>query len=450
MKNILGIHKDLGKEILTLALPTIIENVFQTLVGFLDTLVIARLSLVAVTAVGLANSLLNVYLAVYLAIGVGGTALIARSLGAKQMDKAQVFARQTQDISLVAGFLFGFITFFFGRAILQMMGANQVVLEDAQVFLNWVGGLSILQASMTGLATILRASGDSLTPMKVGLLTNLANLIFDYFLVFGVGEWKGLGILGTALGTVLARLIGCCLLARRVQKTELALSWKMVSDFKDYKVLFDLILPATLERLVMRLGQVVYFSLIVGLGTTVYAAHTIAGSIEAFTYMPAHGLALAATILIGKALGKEEISKMKDIAFLSSAYGVLIMSGMGLFLFVASPSIAQVFTKESNALSMVVTALEIASFNQLGLAVSLIMAGALQGIGDTKTPLYSTFIGMWGLRIVGVYFLANLWGLGIRGIWLAILIDLILRAIFLSWKFIIQLKSLTVQRDFRQ
>ena len=129
MKNILGIHKDLGKEILTLALPTIIENVFQTLVGFLDTLVIARLSLVAVTAVGLANSLLNVYLAVYLAIGVGGTALIARSLGAKQMDKAQVFARQTQDISLVAGFLFGFISFFFGRAILQMMGANQVVFD---------------------------------------------------------------------------------------------------------------------------------------------------------------------------------------------------------------------------------------------------------------------------------------------------------------------------------
>lgn len=90
---------------------------------------------------------------------------------------------------------------------------------------------------------------------------------------------------------------------------------------------------------------------------------------------------------------------------------------------------------------MVVTALQVAAFNQLGLAISVIMAGALQGLGDTKTPLYATLIGMWGVRVLGVYGLASYLDLGILGIWLAILLDLLLRAVFLSLRFVSQLAS---------
>ncbi len=85
------------------------------MVGFFDTLLIAQLGLVAVTAVGLANTILNVYLAVFLAIGVGGTALIARSLGAGQKRRPRRYARQTQELSIAGGIVFGFISIFFGR-----------------------------------------------------------------------------------------------------------------------------------------------------------------------------------------------------------------------------------------------------------------------------------------------------------------------------------------------
>lgn len=447
-RSLFSYHQELGKEIFSLALPTIFENLFQTLVGFLDTLVIARLSLVAVTVVGLANSLLNVYLAIYLAIGVGGTALIARNIGAKQLYKAREVARQTQDVTLAVGLVFGLVSLVFGRGMLQVMGADQASLEDAQVFLTWVGGLSVLQASMTGLSTILRASGDSLTPMKVGVITNLVNLILDYILVFGLGKWQGLGILGTALGTVVARLVACYLLSRKLKATDLAFQKRIRSRFQDYRELVALLLPASLERLLMRLGQVVYFGLIVGMGTTVYAAHMIAGSIEAFTYMPAYGLALAASILIGQAVGSGEVRKIRAIAFLSSVYGVGIMSLMGIGLFSTAPSLALLFTQEEMAQSMVVLALKVAAFNQFGLAISMIIAGALQGLGDTKTPLYSTLIGMWGLRVLGVYGFGTLGGLGILGIWLAILIDLWIRSLFLSWTFVRRVFQIRNQADF--
>ncbi|MBY4973305.1 MATE family efflux transporter [Streptococcus suis] len=435
-------EKHLGIEIVRLAFPATVENIFQTLVGFVDTLLIAQLGLVAVTAVGLANTILNVYLAVFMAIGVGGTALIARSLGAGHQEKARQYARQTQATSIAFGILFGLVSIVFGRWMLQAMGASGKALEDAQAFFFWVGGFSLLHASMTGLGTILRAAGDTVTPMKVGIITNVTNVVLDYFLIFGIGSWTGLGIFGTALGTIFARLLGCYLLSCEVQKTDLALELTSNGVLSDYRELISLTIPAALERLVMRLGQVVYFSLIVALGTTVYASHMIAGNIESFTYMPAYGLATAAAVLIGQALGRGDISMIKRLAFLCSAYGVVIMSLLGIVLFVGASVFAQLFTKDLEAIHQVVIALKIDAFNQPGLAVSLIMAGALQGLGDTKSPLYSTAIGMWGLRVVGVIVLGQILGLGIAGVWLSILIDLFLRAIFLTWRFLVQTRKL--------
>ncbi|MGU7914278.1 MATE family efflux transporter, partial [Streptococcus suis] len=384
----------------------------------------------------------NVYLAVYIALGVGATALLARSIGAGDKEAVAYQVRQAVVLSLGTGLIFGVLSLVFGRQMLVLMGADAESLAGAQAFFYWVGGLTIFQALMTILGTILRASGDTVSPMKMSLLTNSFNVVLDYFLIFGIGSWSGLGIVGTALGTVFARLLGTVLLYRKVQQTDLAVDLKQLFHLGSPKEMVILTLPAAAERLVMRLGQVIYFSLIVGLGTTVYASHMIAGNIESFTYMPAYGLATAAAVLIGQALGKGDILTVRQVAFLSSAYGVTIMSLLGTILFFGAPSFALLFTKDLEAVRQVVIALRIDAFNQPGLAVSLIMAGALQGLGDTKSPLYSTAVGMWGLRVLGVVVLGQLLGLGIAGVWLSILIDLLLRAIFLTWRFIVQTRKL--------
>ncbi|HFI0293509.1 TPA: MATE family efflux transporter [Streptococcus suis] len=101
-------QESLGKSIIKLALPATMENIFQTLVGFVDTLLIAQLGLVAVTAVGLANTILNVYLAVYIALGVGATALIARSIGAGDKEAVAYQVRQEVVLSLGAGLIWGY------------------------------------------------------------------------------------------------------------------------------------------------------------------------------------------------------------------------------------------------------------------------------------------------------------------------------------------------------
>jgi Na+-driven multidrug efflux pump len=185
----------------------------------------------------------------------------------------------------------------------------------------------------------------------------------------------------------------------------------------------------------MRFGQVLYFGLILKIGADTYAAHSIAGNIETLSYMPGYGLAIAATTLVGQSIGGNRFKEAYQYGMLTTGMAVVFMSFIGLLLFFLSPWFATWFTTDKNAIDMVVTALRIDAFAQPALAVGLVLAGALQGVGDTKSPMYSTAIGMWVFRVLGVYFLGIQLELGITGIWISIAIDLYVRAIYLFYKF---------------
>lgn len=422
-------------KILALAIPATIENVLQTAVGFIDALMISKIGLVAVTAVGIANTILNVYLALFIALGVGASALIAQKIGAKRPDEAQKVTNQAVMLTLAVSLLLGIISIVFGESLLRVMGASEAVLQEALQFFMVVGGGALFMGLMTIFGSILRATGDTKSPMKISVVVNIGNVVIDYILIFGLGPIPALGVLGTAIGTVLSRGLGCWLLYRKVQQSESPVDHASLFNSGNYRPLVNLSIPATLERLVMRLGQVLYFGLIVSISAKTFAAHSIAGNIESFTYMPAYGLATAATTLVGNAVGAGESQQAKRYGYSAAKYGVIFMSLLGVVLFFGAPFFASLFTSDQEALRQIVIALRIDAFAQPGLAISLITTGALQGMGDTKSPLYSTAFGMWGIRVVGVIVLSKYLGLGIAGIWLSIAIDLYLRSLFLVYKF---------------
>lgn len=426
--------KEKIKIILALGVPAMIENLLQTVVGFVDTLFVSRLGLAEVTAVGVTNAILAVYLAIFMAIGVGTSSLIAKSVGAGDLSKAKAIARQSTIISAVLGFIFGLITLLFAKPFLQLIGAEPEVIKSAIVYFKIIAVPSIFISLMTIFGSILRAAGDTKTPMKVGIWINLLHVVLDYILIFGIGNFDGWGIAGAAWATVTVRLVGCILLYSYIRKSALTFEWSTKADHYTGPLL-KLSAPAAAERLIMRLGQVLYFGLIVRIGTEVYAAHTIAGNIEFFSYMPGYGLAVAATTLVGQYLGAGRREDAYQFGILTSAIAVVFMSLVGVLLFFFSPIAATWFTNEQSAIAMVVTALRIDAFAQPFLAVGLVLAGALQGAGDTKSPMYSTAIGMWVIRVVGVYLLCIVFEMGIAGVWLSIAIDLLIRAIFLFFRF---------------
>ena len=424
-----------GKRILNLAIPATIENLLQTLVGFVDTLLIAKIGLMAVTAVGVANTILNVYLAIFIALGVGTSSLIAQKLGAKDRAGAVRIAEQSTFSAVIIGLLFGLLTLTFGKPLLGLMGAADQVMAYSTAFFYIVGGNSVFLAVMIIFGSILRASGNTKSPMQVSVIVNVLNVGLDYILIFGIGPIPALGVVGTAIGTTVARMLGCVLLYKQIKKSPVSFELKSIFVKSDYAPLVRLSIPAALERLVMRVGQVVYFGLIVAIGAKTFAAHSIAGNIESFVYMPAYGLATAATTLVGNSTGALDFKEAKRVAILSAAFGVLIMSFLGIILFVGSPYFAELFTSDAEAIDQIVTALRIDAFNQPGLAISLITTGSLQGMGDTKSPSYSTAFGMWCLRIIGVILLGRVLGWGIAGVWISIGIDLYVRSLFLAYRF---------------
>lgn len=421
--------------IIALAVPAMIENILQTIVGFVDTLFVAKLGLNEVTAVGLANAVLAVYIAIFMAIGVGTSSLIARSIGAGDITKAKSIARQSTIISAVLGLLFGLITIFFSEHLLRLMGAESQVLTDGDTYFKIVAIPSIFISLMFTFGSILRASGDTKTPMRVSWWINIIHIGLDYILIFGFLGIEGLGVAGAAWATVIVRIIGTLLLFFYIKRSKVSFSLFGGYSKEDSLSILKLSAPASIERLIMRLGQVLYFGLILKIGADTYAAHSIAGNIETFSYMPGYGLAIAATTLVGQSVGGKHLENAYQYGIITTGVAIIFMSFIGVLLFFFSPWFATWFTTDKNAIEMVVTALRIDAFAQPALAVGLVLAGALQGAGDTKSPMYSTAIGMWVIRVVGVYILGIYFGMGIAGVWISIAIDLYVRAIFLFFRF---------------
>jgi len=434
--------------ILALAIPAMIENILQTVVGFVDTLFVAKLGLNEVTAVGVANAILAVYIAIFMAIGVGTSSLIARNIGAGDLEKAKSVARQSTFISAIIGLLFGLITIFFSEPLLQLMGADSKVLADGVTYFKIVGISSVFIALMFTFGSILRAAGDTKTPMKVSWWINILHIGLDYILIFGVLGLTGLGVAGAAWATVIVRIIGTLALYFYIKKSQVSFRLMGTRSTKDAHSIIKLSTPAAIERLIMRLGQVLYFGLIVKIGADTYAAHTIAGNIETFSYMPGYGLAIAATTLVGQSIGAKQSKEAFEYGMLTTWVAVVFMSLIGAILFFLSPWFATWFTTDKNAVDMVVTALRIDAFAQPALAVGLVLAGALQGAGDTKSPMYSTAIGMWVIRVLGVYILGIQFEMGIAGVWISIAIDLYVRAIYLFYRFKVRAKRTSALNEY--
>lgn len=436
------------KELLDLAIPATLENILQTLVGFIDTLMIAQLGLLAVSAVGLANSILAVYLAVFIAITIGTTSLVSRYLGARNVSEAKNIVIQSVNIAVTTGMVFGVLTLLGGPLMLRLMGADPQTLELSKQFLLIVGGFSIITALNTVFGSVLRASGDTKTPLIVNGFINILNVVLDFILIFGFGPIPALGVVGTAIGTVVSKLIGLIWLYLKVQQSEVGFSPSEFFKPQNYNKMIMLVIPATLERLVMRVGQVVYFGLIVSLSTQTYAAHMIAGNIESFTYMPGLGMGVAVATLVGNYVGRQDLEGAKEIIKRSVLISMMVMTSLGLLVGLLSPWISLLFTNDTGAIQRIVVALRIDMFIQPVLAIQLMMTSSLQAMGDTKSPLYSTLIGMWLLRVIGVYLLATTLGWDIAGVWIAILIDITLRAAFLVYKLTKKMAQLNVVKEY--
>lgn len=433
-------HKNNIPIILALAIPAMIENILQVLIGTVDTYFIGRIGTEAIAGVGVTNLIMNIYISFFLAIGVGTTALVSRSIGGKDIDRANDSVKQSIIIALGIGLVFGVLNLIFARDILSLLGADESVIKYAMPYFLSVAVPSVFLCLMMVLSSSLRGAGDTKTPMKIGVVSNIINIILDYILIFGAFNFQGLGILGAGIATTISRIVGVILLLLSVKGNRLKIH---IDIFKKWEVNLDIIksiskigLPAGIEKLIMRFGQLAYGGLIIMIGTKAYAAHNIAGTIEAYSYLPGMGFGVAAATLVGQNLGAKSPEEAKEFGLVSNFLATIFMVVVGIIFYIFAPALAGIFSKDPQVIEQVIKVLRIIAFFQPFLCMTLVITSALQGAGDTKFPMYSTLLGIWGIRVLGVYLLGIKLNMGLVGVWLAYALDIVVRGTILLIRFL--------------
>ncbi len=419
--------------LLSLAWPVIMENFLQSTAGFVDSLFISKLGLTEVAAVGVTNAILQIYFALFMSISTATTVFVSRAIGENDEEKVRNIVSQSVLLSVLMGLLLGAVSLFFARPILSLMGANQEVLQVGVRYFQIVAVPSVVISLLFTIGAILRGSGDTKTPLRIGLWMNIVHIILDYILIIGV-FFHGFGIEGAAAATVLARLIGVSLLSRHLHKSGLLFrsirKWSTIHG-ELFQKLVLLGVPAALERLFMRTGQLIYFGMIIRMGTKEYAAHTLTGNFTMFSTIVGTGLAVATTTLIGQSLGAGRTDEVKSYSKWAMIISSAVMSITLLFVWGTSFWATHFFTTDQFVIHLMITVLLIDVIAQPATGMVTALTAILQAGGDTKFPMYVTWLGIWGVRTVGVYVLGISLGWGLIGAWIAIALDNYIRAAIL-------------------
>ncbi|GIV96293.1 MAG: hypothetical protein KatS3mg057_0950 [Herpetosiphonaceae bacterium] len=307
---------------------------------------------------------------------------------------------------------------------LLLLGAPPEVLPGAWSYLAIVSGSFVL-ASLTFVGNAaLRGAGDTRTPLLIMLLVNGINILFTWLLVGGHWGLPALGVAGSAWGAAIGRGVGgvvvLLLLLRGRSGLRLAL---MRLDSLMVRRLLRVGLPAAGEQLIFRFGMLTFNAMIASLGTVAYAAHTIGIQAESLSWLPGFGFGIAATTLVGQALGAGDPRQAQRSGYVAYAIGASFMSSLGILLVLFPAFFIGVFTDDADVIQAGTLPLQIMGLAQPVLASTMIFNGGLRGAGDTRWVLLANAGGVWVVRLPLTYALIHYAGWGLAGVWTAMAID---------------------------
>ena len=435
--------KENTRRLIDYSLPAVFENILQTSVGFVDSVLIAKISLVAVSAVSLVNGVMAVYQAVFIALAVAVATVVSNAAGARASKAVSENVRQSIALSLMVGVILSLLSLVLAHPILRAMGASGDILQQGIIFFRVIAGTSVLIVLMTVLGQLIRTAGQTRTPLTINLIVNILNFCLDFILIFGLFGFPRLGILGAGIGTALSRLIGVGLLFHKLQQTSHRLQGPIFSrDQHIFKTeIVKRAFPIMGERLMMRLGDIVIFVIIIAYGSKVFAGNAIGETITAYNYLPAFGFATGASILIARAYGAKDHLEIRKLTKSSFVMTAIISTLVGGIIFAFSTFILNFFTFDAVAVSAAQVVILISFVSEPIVAGVIIYTAALQAMGDAKTPFYATMFGMWVIRIGVAWLLGTAFGWGIWGVWIATVLDNIFRLIVLKLVYECRIKN---------
>lgn len=427
-------------QIFTITLPAFVELVMSTLFGMVDMMMVGRLSPAAIAAVGLTNQPFMLLMAIFAAVNIGGTTLVAWSIGGNNLKKAKTVTRQIIVVNTLLGLVIGLLGLGAARPIVLFMGANADTVGMATSYFQIVASGLVFQALILGISACLRGAGETKIPMAYNVGSNLLNVLGNYFLIYGKCGFPQMGVTGAALSTTLSRLIACLAAFYIIYLSnqtiiKLRMRERFLLDRDLIKQIFIIGLPSALEQFVLQSGLMLFAKIVSGLGTAGFAAHQIGINISGLSFSPSMAFGVAATTLVGQSLGAGDPEQADNYArsIRKLAIFTACLIGLGFLLF--SHPLARIYTTDLAVARMAGTVLKILALAQPGQSSQLTLAGALRGAGDTMYPLYASALGIWVFRVGITYIFVNLLHWGLTGAWVALVMDQYIRSFVIHLRF---------------
>ena len=416
----------LNRAVGLLAVPMVLEMAGESVFAVCDAFFVARLGSEALAAVGLTESLLEIIYAIAIGLSMATTALVARRIGEKNQRGAARAAVQAIVVGIVTAAVFGAFGAVFAPDLLALMGASPATVAAGASYTRvlYGGMITILLLFLNN--AIFRGAGDAATAMRALWLANGINLVLDPCLIFGLGPFPELGLMGAAVATTIGRGSGVLYQfwrltrARRLRVTRPDVTF----DVGVIRNLLRLSAGGVGQLLIATASYVGLIRILAEFGSAVLAGYVVSIRVVIFIILPSWGLSNAAATLVGQNLGAEKArvaERAERAVWLTGIWNMAFMAVVTVVFVTFAPQIIHIFTSDPKVAPIGIESLRIISYGYVFYAWGMVMMQAFNGAGDTATPTWINFFCFWLFRdSAGVGLAALLMGIGPTGVFVAI------------------------------
>ena len=434
-----GVDKGMMRsDILTIALPSLVELVLTSLTSMADQIMVGRLpgqlGVQALSAVGLCMNPKFILMTALMAINTGTTAVVARYRGMGNQEKANQTFKQSLIFNIFLSAIMMVIGVVFARELIGLIAGNgisETTVEYAVTYFR-IQMYGFIPLMMTNTVTsTLRAIGDSKMPMVYNTIANVVNLFFNYGLIYGKLGMPEMDVAGASLATV----IGQCVAFVIAMYIMFSKKRYVYIDFKEKtgynKTIMSNVLgiglPSMLEQLCLRIGIIIYSRIVASLGDIAYATHMVCMNIQSLTFMSGMAFQNSATTLMGQSLGRRRLDMADNYTRMTRNISFWISCVIGVVLALFGGQIVNIYNSTPEIVEMGGKLLAIVAITQPFQSSQFVTTGALRGAGDTKYPAVVIFICTLIVRsVLGYIFVIQL-DMGLIGAWFAIVVDQLLK-----------------------
>ena len=416
--------------ILALAWPTMLEQLLQTAVQYIDTAMVGSLGTQATAAVGATGTVNWLISSTVSALGIGFLAVISQAKGAGDDTKAKKTAAQAVFTVIAVGTFFTVLTMSLSNMVPVWMQVDENIRDDSAEYFRIIYSPMLFRSASIIFGTVLRSSGDTKTPMRTGIIVNIINIVLNFFLIYPTrvivlpfGSFTmpgaGLGINGASAASAIAYVFGGIAITCKLWKHKdiSPNGHPMLPDMMLLKPCLRVAFPNMLQRFATSLGYVAFAAMINSIGEISTAAHTIANTVESLFYIPGYGMQTATATLSGNAYGAGDNQRLDRLARTVIPLEVVLMIFSGGMLFIFAPQLMSIFSDDPEVISLGTTVLKMVAVSEPFYGIPIVIEGLMQGQGKTVAPFVYNVLGMWCVRIAGTFLCTQLLGYGLVSAW---------------------------------